>query len=749
MNYVTGYCRELCARAGQTVNFMLSAEGASTAEVHLVRLIHGDEHPGGPGFVEREVDAACNGSVALNHQPTRLGSFVEVADAGHHLPGNGSFSVYAFVCPTLPQKGRQTIVARWDGGAKRGFWFGIGEGGMLSVQLGDGRETVELTGDRALNPGLWYFVAAVVNLNAGEVRLYQHAVVNPWNSHLSDAFDRDDSVRAKSTCGLAPARVEGPLMIAASQQGDNVTAVYNGKIDRPGLHARALAEAELDALCDGGTPPAPAVAAYWDTALGYTDNGIGDTFVDTGPHQLHGLGRNRPVRAMTGHNWHGRNDCFRLAPQEYGGVQFADDAITDCEWQPTVTWEIPGDFPSGVYALRVRADALEDHVPVFIRPASPQAKIAMLMPTASYLAYANEHFALAEQPGVEAVTGHTLTLHDWDYLLAAHPEWGKSTYDHHSDDAGVCYSSYRRPIVNLRPRHRMAGVGVPWQFPADLSIIGFLETQGFDYDVITDEDLVREGVDCLRPYNVVLNGTHSEYYSVEMMDATEQYLSEGGRVMYLGANGYYWVVAFRDSEPWCMEVRKLDAGSRAWQAKPGEYYMATNGERGGLWRNRGRAPQKITGVGFASEGMDDCVGYERMPDSYDPACSWMFDGVAGERFGDEGLALGGAAGLEVDRYDLSLGTPPDTWLLATSDPFSDKYPLVVEDIMFNLPGTGGTQHFQVRADMTYAKTRNGGAVWSSGSIAWGQALPWNGGDNDCARITANVLKRFADEGPLG
>ena len=76
-----------------------------------------------------------------------------------------------------------------------------------------------------------------------------------------------------------------------------------------------------------------------------------------------------------------------------------------------------------------------------------------------------------------------------------------------------------------------------------------------------------------------------------------------------------------------MEVRKLDSGSRAWQAEPGEHYMATNGERSGLWRNRGRSPQKITGVGFASEGMDECVAYERMPDSYDPAAAWVFEGV--------------------------------------------------------------------------------------------------------------------------
>jgi len=595
-------------------------------------------------------------------------------------------------------------------------------------------------------------LAASYDAATGTVKLYQEPVVTAYNSLLSRGFPRDDASHVTATAGIVPARATGAFLLSGfhvTVDGDSaVGGLFNGKLDRPGVHGRVLAGDELEALRNGAVPPPPGLAAYWDTSLGYTDEGIGDLVIDTGPHQLAGRGRNRPVRAMTGYNWNGRNDCFRLAPQEYGGLHVHDDAITDCRWQPTVTWTIAADLKSRVYALRVRAGALEDHVPVLIRPATPQARIAMLMPTASYLAYANEHFVLGAAPGVEAVTGHTMNLYDWDFLLAAHPEWGKSTYDQHGDGAGVCYSSYRRPVMNLRPRHRMAGHSLPWQFPADLSIIAFLELAGFDYDVITDEDVHREGAACLAPYNVVLNGTHSEYYSEAMMDATDDYLAAGGRIMYLGANGYYWVVAFRAGEPWCMEVRKLDSGSRAWQAAPGEHYLASSGERSGLWRNRGRSPQKTTGVGFASEGMDECKPYERLPDSYDPACAWIFEGIDGARFGAQGLALGGAAGLEVDRYDLALGTPPGTWLLATSDPFSDNYPHVAEEIMFNLPGTGGTQDFQVRADMTYARTLNGGAVFASGSIAWGQALPWNNGNNDCAVITANVLKRFAADGPL-
>jgi N,N-dimethylformamidase len=68
--------------------------------------------------------------------------------------------------------------------------------------------------------------------------------------------------------------------------------------------------------------------------------------------------------------------------------------------------------------------------------------------------------------------------------------------------------------------------------------------------------------------------------------------------------------------------------------------------------------------------------------------------------------------------------------------------------MFNFPGMGGTQDFQVRSDMVYFTTRNGGAVFSTGSIAWSGSLSNNGYDNNVSRITRNVLERFAADEPL-
>jgi N,N-dimethylformamidase len=54
----------------------------------------------------------------------------------------------------------------------------------------------------------------------------------------------------------------------------------------------------------------------------------------------------------------------------------------------------------------------------------------------------------------------------------------------------------------------------------------------------------------------------------------------------------------------------------------------------------------------------------------------------------------------------------------------------------------------VRADLVVFETPNGGAVFSTGSIAWAGSLGHNGYDNNVARITGNVLRRFIDPTPL-
>jgi len=245
-----------------------------------------------------------------------------------------------------------------------------------------------------------------------------------------------------------------------------------------------------------------------------------------------------------------------------------------------------------------------------------------------------------------------------------------------------------------------------------------------------------------------MTGTHPEYVSERMLDAQEDYVAGGGRLIYMGGNGYYWVIGFDPDDTACMEVRKLDSGMRAWAAKPGEHYLQTTGEKSGLWRNRGRAPQKLTGFGFIAEGFETSTPYRKMPDAWHRTVSWITEGVDGEIIGDQGLAYGAAAGIELDRYDLSLGTPPHTKIIASSGGHSDNYVLVTEELLYAYAGLVGTLDYRIRGDMTYFPAPNNGAVFCTGSIAYGQALPANDFNNSASKVLQNVVTAFLKKGKL-
>jgi N,N-dimethylformamidase len=218
----------------------------------------------------------------------------------------------------------------------------------------------------------------------------------------------------------------------------------------------------------------------------------------------------------------------------------------------------------------------------------------------------------------------------------------------------------------------------------------------------------------------------------------------------MGGNGFYWVTPMDPSGRY-IEVRRRD-GTEHWQGAPGEHFHSISGESGGLWRFRGLAPQQFFGVGFTAQGFDRNAPFKRMPGSFDPRVSFIFDGIgANELIGNHpSLVLEfGAAGSELDRADFAIGTSPHTLVLASSFGHSDAYQHVVEqNNTANGANSGGTVNPLVRADMVFLEYPKGGAVFSTSSIAWCGSLSFNNYTNNVSRVTENVLQRFASDEPL-
>ncbi len=244
-----------------------------------------------------------------------------------------------------------------------------------------------------------------------------------------------------------------------------------------------------------------------------------------------------------------------------------------------------------------------------------------------------------------------------------------------------------------------------------------------------------------------MTGSHPEYYTLEMLDAHEAHLRQGGRLMYMGGNGFYWRVTFPEAHPDMIELRRAEDGTRAWAESPGQYHHST-GEYGGLWRRIGKPPNALVGIGFMAQGFDASSYYRRTPASRDKRAAFLFRGIEDEIIGDFGAWGDGAAGLEIDACDVAAGSPPHTLVVAASENHSNAFLLVNEEMLNNSQGTDGMNNPRIKADIVFFETPGGGAVFSTGSICYVASLAHNDYRNNISQLTRNAVERFLDPTPF-
>ncbi len=749
-----GYSDRLSVEAGDRISFMVSSKAASY-DAAIVRLIQGDDNPAGPGFKEELIDSAVNGSYPGAEQRLPSGSYVRAPEAAT-LDDLESFTLQAWVQPTTASKGVQGLITKWSATTSAGYGLFIDDEGDLALWISSpSGEIRRVRTRRALRDGAWYFAAATFDATTGAAAVYQQPLTF-WPRDPTAALQREQLDAG------APVRTDSPLLIAAYCDAAapgriGATGHYNGKIDRPSVFAAALAETDVARLADHDSPAelgAPLVAS-WDFALDIPTAVV----TDVSPNALHAQAVNMPMRAATGHNWTSREIDYRNAPSEWGAIHFHDDDLEDAQWEVSFTLEIPQSMRSGIYAARLRAGESEDYLPFFVRPKGgvPAADILFLVPTVEYLAYGNEHVTWAD-PHFARLSGHDSLedrLQEEDRFMDEHHLL--SCYDIHADGSGNCYSSWLRPVLTMRPKYNMPQHDGPHNFNADLFIADWLETKGHAFDVSTDHDLHHEGAPMLERYRVVVTGTKPEYWTTPMVDALRGYLDHGGRLMYLGGNGIFGPPAGIDpTRPHAIEIRRGLSGtlSSTWRSAPGEHHLSSTGESGEAMPARGVNPQSLLGIGMGSAGHDAASGYRRRPGSFDARAAFIFEGIGDDEvIGDFGLIMGGAAGFEMDRFDVSLGSPPHALVVASSQGLhTPGYSALVEEAAPDLAqlkvSSDGTPNPNIRADVVFMEGPRGGAVFSVGSCCWAGSLPHNDYENNVSRITENVLTRFLSPEPF-
>ena len=394
-----------------------------------------------------------------------------------------------------------------------------------------------------------------------------------------------------------------------------------------------------------------------------------------------------PTRAVKGHKWNGTEFDWRKCRGHYGAIHFHDDDIYDFQWESNMEWTVKEGTPSGIYIVRfVTCDEhkYEEALPIFICSPSnvSQNKLVVLIPTFTYVMYGNHARPDFEEDMWTART--QLSQGAYPYNPCTYPKYGWSTYNFHSDLSGIHFASHLRPLFNLRPGYitfsRVGGYkddnpdtqrelntsfcsGLR-HFPADSHLICWLHHFGIEYDIITDHELHREGISAISQYSTLVTTSHPEYHTWETIEALQRFQDDlQGNMLYLGGNGFYWRIAASSDSPnsddnkaekscKLLEIRRSESGVRTWAAECGEYYnFLDGGSMGGLWRNSGRPPWQLVGIGFASQGSFVGKPYHRTCFDRPDVTDWVFRGIEDEIIGDFGFSGDGAAGYELDRID--------------------------------------------------------------------------------------------------
>ncbi len=692
-----GYADKLSARPGDSISFKVSSASATPFDARLVRSISADPNPAGLGIVEEDASAHfAPRSVPSVARPFFAGSY-GIAASVVSVPANAAITLSATICPTLRSETCQTILSI---GA---LTLHLDPGGALSVACGDGTVST----NTPLKLRRWYRVKA--RIEAGSVTITQTEL----------ARLKTPPVQATGRITLPPVITDRPVIAARLDDG-RATDHFNGKIEAPAVH---LGD---DTLC------------AWDFGKGIS---TATAYAIAGPDLAL---INFPTRAATGAAWDGSEMNWTHKPDHYAAIHFHQDDIFDFGWDTDFTFTVPDGMPSGAYVMRIDCEGHEDAIPFFVCPprGKRNADLCVLISTFTYAIYGN-HARPEYDPSWKT------KFEAWDaypYNAAEYPQYGLSTYNTHPDGSGIAHASHRRPLFNLRPGYVTFGQttcsGLR-HFQADSHLLSWLHAKGIAYDVVTDRELHDDGVAALDGYKAVTTGSHPEYHTAETLNALRDYRDDGGKLMYLGGNGFYWRIAIHPENDSLLEIRRAEDGIRAWAAEPGEYYNAFDGTYGGLWRRNGRAPQDLVGIGFAAQG-------EFFGDPYRRVCTdadydWVFEGVEDEIIGDFGFSGHGAAGFELDHMDHRLGTPENTVLLARSVTRDSGFVLVPEEQLTHLTNlTGGSTKDALHADMILAEYPGGGRVFATGSITFCGSLPWNGFDNNVSTLLHNVFTRFLE-----
>jgi N,N-dimethylformamidase len=379
---------------------------------------------------------------------------------------------------------------------------------------------------------------------------------------------------------------------------------------------------------------------------------------------------------------------------------------------PHLTQFVTGPERSGLYYLHAKTESGRFFsFPWIVAPKEPTASVAVVAANITWNTYNNfggrsnyvNSTGLPPEPVVNARLDQTRYTQ-----VGVFNEWGGP------DEAYKPISFERPEPFNHVPEGQEVTDPITGRqgchlAPAEWRLLGWLEREGFEYDLYAETQL-HDGTLDLDAYKVLIISVHPEYWSREMFLKVKAWVQAGGRFMYLGGNGLNCEVVINGDDT--ITCRSHTAG----EGGAFRYFATSVGREIDSRMDRTLESEAgLLGVAMTETGIMTSAPYKMIAPDH-----WVFAGTGlkeGDLFGEKSLherCPGGASGHETDK--ISPASPPNTVLLAKG----------------TNPDDGG-------AEMTYYDLPSGGAVFAAGSITYPASLLV---DEAISRITANVLSRF-------
>lgn len=279
--------------------------------------------------------------------------------------------------------------------------------------------------------------------------------------------------------------------------------------------------------------------------------------------------------------------------------------------------------------------------------------------------------------------------------------------------------------------------------------VNWAEGEGYEIDYAVNSDLEFHP-NILNHYRLVLSVGHDEYWSSPMRDNLENFIGNGGNVVFFSGNTAWWQVRSEDSG------RALTCWKDEYESDP----IYRSGDRKLLsimWCHPlvNRPENYLTGVSFAYGGYSNFFDQNlEGPWGYtvhNPE-HWIFQGTGlqrGDIFGDKDMVVN----YECDGCDFHIrngipvptyrdGTPETFQILGTAPASLSSADQSLEMVSKALYGPHSTQQISQPGAAVLGTYERGGTVVTTGCTDWVSGL--RGGDSHVVRITRNILDRLSN-----